>query len=95
MTKKKTQEEQFKEIIDNIKVDTRHIIERAAESKRSKSEEYEWGKIIRAAKVNPTLQKALDRAKMIYELSKDPEVVNPKVSYKNAWTLLPKKPEDE
>lgn len=30
-----------------------------------------WGEIYRAAKTNPTLQKALDRAIMIYRLSKD------------------------
>ena len=30
-----------------------------------------WGEIHRMAKTNPTLQKALDRAIMIYKLSKD------------------------
>jgi hypothetical protein len=30
-----------------------------------------WGDIRREAKTNPTLQKALDRAIMIYKLSKD------------------------
>jgi hypothetical protein len=30
-----------------------------------------WGEIRREAKTNPTLQKALDRAIMIYRLSKD------------------------
>lgn len=30
-----------------------------------------WGEIRREAKVNPTLQSALDRAIMIYRLSKD------------------------
>jgi hypothetical protein len=30
-----------------------------------------WGDIRRTAKTNPTLQKALDRAIMIYKLSKD------------------------
>lgn len=30
-----------------------------------------WGEIRREAKTNPTLQKALDRAIMIYKLSKD------------------------
>jgi hypothetical protein len=30
-----------------------------------------WGQIRREAKTNPTLQKALDRAIMIYKLSKD------------------------
>jgi hypothetical protein len=30
-----------------------------------------WGEIHREAKTNPTLQKALDRAIMIYKLSKD------------------------
>ena len=35
------------------------------------SESKLWGEIRREAKVNPTLQKALDRAIMIYRLSKD------------------------
>ena len=30
-----------------------------------------WGEIRRASKINPSLQKALDRAIMIYRLSKD------------------------
>jgi hypothetical protein len=30
-----------------------------------------WGEIRREARTNPTLQKALDRAIMIYKLSKD------------------------
>jgi hypothetical protein len=30
-----------------------------------------WGNIRRAAKSNPTLQEALDRVKILYELSKD------------------------
>jgi hypothetical protein len=30
-----------------------------------------WGNIRRAAKTNPTLQEAIDRVKIIYELSKD------------------------
>ena len=30
-----------------------------------------WGQIRRAAKTNPTLQEAIDRVKIIYELSKD------------------------
>jgi hypothetical protein len=30
-----------------------------------------WGEIRRAAKTNPVLQDALDRVKIIYELSKD------------------------
>jgi len=30
-----------------------------------------WGEIRRAAKTNPALQEALDRAKVLYELSKD------------------------
>jgi hypothetical protein len=30
-----------------------------------------WGEIRRMAKTNPTLQEALDRAKIIYHLSKD------------------------
>lgn len=33
-----------------------------------------WGEIRREAKTNPTLQKALDRAIMIYRLSKDKPV---------------------
>ncbi len=32
-----------------------------------------WGEIRRAAKTNPLLQEALDRAKVIYELSKKDE----------------------
>jgi hypothetical protein len=32
-----------------------------------------WGEIHRAAKTNPALQDALDRAKVIYELSKTQE----------------------
>ena len=35
------------------------------------SEEKLWGEIRRAASTNPALQKALDRAIMIYRLSKD------------------------
>ena len=35
------------------------------------SEEKLWGEIRRAAPTNPALQKALDRAIMIYRLSKD------------------------
>lgn len=35
------------------------------------SEEKLWGEIRRAAPTNPTLQKALDRAIIIYRLSKD------------------------
>jgi len=35
------------------------------------SEEKLWGEIRRAASTNPALQKALDRAVMIYRLSKD------------------------
>jgi hypothetical protein len=34
-------------------------------------EDQMWGEIRRMAKTNPTLQKALDRAIMIYKLSKD------------------------
>jgi hypothetical protein len=30
-----------------------------------------WGEIHRAARTNPTLQEALDRVKIIYELSKN------------------------
>jgi hypothetical protein len=40
------------------------LIEQIRESKL-------WGEIHREAKTNPTLQKALDRAIMIYKLSKD------------------------
>ena len=32
-----------------------------------------WGEIHRAAKINPALQEALDRVKVIYELSKTNE----------------------
>lgn len=49
------------------------------ESKRRHDEMYAtmqenklWGAIRRAAKTNPTLQDALDRAIIIYELSKTP-----------------------
>lgn len=48
------------------------------ESQRSRDEFYEkmrqdklWGNIRRAAKTNPALQDALDRAIVIYELSKN------------------------
>jgi len=44
--------------------DGRPLIEQIRESKL-------WGEIHREAKTNPTLQKALDRAIMIYKLSKD------------------------
>ena len=44
--------------------DGRPLIEQLRESKL-------WGEIHREAKTNPTLQKALDRAIMIYKLSKD------------------------
>ena len=44
--------------------DGRPLIEHIRESKL-------WGDIHREAKTNPTLQKALDRAIMIYKLSKD------------------------
>ena len=35
-----------------------------------------WGKIHRAAESNPALQDALDRAKVIYELSKKEQTVD-------------------
>jgi hypothetical protein len=44
--------------------DGRPLIEQIRESKL-------WGEIHREAKSNPALQKALDRAIMIYRLSKD------------------------
>jgi len=44
--------------------DGRPLIDQIRESKL-------WGEIHREAKTNPTLQKALDRAIMIYKLSKD------------------------
>jgi len=44
--------------------DGRPLIEHIRDSKM-------WGEIHREAKTNPTLQKALDRAIMIYKLSKD------------------------
>jgi hypothetical protein len=44
--------------------DGRPLLEHIRESKM-------WGEIHREAKTNPTLQKALDRAIMIYRLSKD------------------------
>ena len=44
--------------------DGRPLIEHIRESKM-------WGEIHREAKTNPSLQKALDRAIMIYRLSKD------------------------
>jgi citrate synthase len=44
--------------------DGRPLIEQLRENKL-------WGEIHREAKTNPTLQKALDRAIMIYKLSKD------------------------
>jgi hypothetical protein len=44
--------------------DGRPLFEHIQESKL-------WGEIHREAKTNPTLQKALDRAIMIYKLSKD------------------------
>lgn len=49
---------------DNRTSDGRPLIEHMREDKM-------WGEIRRAAKTNPTLQKALDRAIMIYRLSKD------------------------
>jgi hypothetical protein len=49
---------------DSRTSDGRPLIEQIRESKL-------WGEIHREAKTNPTLQKALDRAIMIYKLSKD------------------------
>jgi len=49
---------------DSRTSDGRPLIEQIRESKM-------WGEIHREAKTNPTLQKALDRAIMIYKLSKD------------------------
>ena len=50
--------------IDPRTEDGRPLHEHIMESKM-------WGDIHREAKTNPTLQKALDRAIMIYKLSKD------------------------
>lgn len=49
---------------DNRTSDGRPLIDRMKEDKM-------WGEIRRAASTNPALQKALDRAIMIYRLSKD------------------------
>ena len=49
---------------DNRTSDGRPLIDRMQEDKM-------WGEIRRAASTNPALQKALDRAIMIYRLSKD------------------------
>ena len=49
---------------DSRTLDGRPLIEHIRETKL-------WGEIHREAKINPTLQKALDRAIMIYKLSKE------------------------
>lgn len=49
---------------DNRTPDGRPLIEHVRDAKL-------WGEIHRAAATNPALQKALDRAIMIYRLSKD------------------------
>jgi hypothetical protein len=41
------------------------------QSLNSIKEDQVWGEIRRAAKANPTLQEALNRVKVLYELSKD------------------------
>jgi len=51
-------------IFDPRTNDGRPLIEQIRENKM-------WGEIHREAKTNPSLQKALDRAIMIYRLSKD------------------------
>lgn len=50
--------------VDNRTPDGRPLIEHVRDAKL-------WGEIHRAAATNPALQKALDRAIMIYRLSKD------------------------
>jgi hypothetical protein len=50
--------------VDTRTADGRPLIEHIREDKM-------WGEIRRAASTNPALQKALDRAIMIYRLSKD------------------------
>jgi hypothetical protein len=50
--------------VDSRTSDGRPLIEHIRDDKL-------WGEIRRAAPTNPTLQKALDRAIMIYRLSKD------------------------
>lgn len=52
------------EKVDTRTADGRPLIEHIREDKM-------WGEIRRAAPTNPALQKALDRAIMIYRLSKD------------------------
>jgi len=55
---------QMEEKFDPRTNDGRPLIEQIRENKM-------WGEIHREAKTNPSLQKALDRAIMIYRLSKD------------------------
>ena len=55
---------QYENSVDPRTDDGRPLHEHIKESKM-------WGDIHREAKTNPTLQKALDRAIMIYKLSKD------------------------
>ena len=50
---------------------TRREIGRDYELHKRMMEDKLWGEIRRAAPTNPALQKALDRAIMIYRLSKD------------------------
>ena len=58
---------QYENKIDPRTDDGRPLFEHLREDKL-------WGEIRREAKTNPALQKALDRVKMLYRLSKD----NPK-----------------
>ena len=55
---------QYENSVDPRTDDGRPLHDHIMESKM-------WGDIHREAKTNPTLQKALDRAIMIYKLSKD------------------------
>lgn len=54
----------YQEKVDIRTADGRPLIEHIRDDKM-------WGEIRRAASTNPALQKALDRAIMIYRLSKD------------------------
>jgi len=55
---------QYENSVDPRTADGRPLYEQLKESKM-------WGEIHREAKTNPALQTALDRAIMIYKLSKD------------------------
>jgi hypothetical protein len=55
---------QYENSVDPRTADGRPLIDHMREDKM-------WGEIRRMAPSNPTLQKALDRAIMIYKLSKD------------------------